>query len=88
MLNQEIQHQVIVIGTGIAGISCAQQLQANGIDVLLLEARDRIGGRIHSQLYGEDILDLGASWIHGIEKNPLWQLSQDQHIATTIYNYQ
>ena len=34
--------------------------------MLVLEGRDRIGGRIHSAPFGNDIIDLGASWIHGI----------------------
>ena len=62
---------IIVIGAGIAGIAAARGLQDNGASVIIIEARDRIGGRIHTRdLAGVDI-DLGASWIHGTRGNPL-----------------
>jgi len=38
--------KVIVIGAGIAGLAAAQQLQQFGLEVIVLEARDRVGGRI------------------------------------------
>lgn len=41
-------HDVIVIGGGIAGLSCARELERDGQSVLLLEARDRVGGRVRT----------------------------------------
>uniref|UniRef100_A0A0K2VIB8 Polyamine oxidaselike [Tribolium castaneum] n=1 Tax=Lepeophtheirus salmonis TaxID=72036 RepID=A0A0K2VIB8_LEPSM len=62
--------QVIIIGAGMAGSSAAVHLYENGItDILLLEARDRVGGRMHSIPYKGKILDLGAQWITGVSPN-------------------
>ncbi|OTG91970.1 flavin monoamine oxidase family protein [Acinetobacter sp. ANC 3813] len=78
---------IYIIGAGIAGISCAKQLQDAGKKVIILESRDRIGGRIESKQINNDFFDLGASWIHGIKGNPIWALSQQLHIETQIFNY-
>lgn len=69
---------VIVIGAGISGLAAAQRLRAEGLNVLVLEARDRIGGRVHtSTAWRGPGLDLGASWIHGAgADNPIAQLAQ------------
>ncbi|MDF1663989.1 MAG: NAD(P)/FAD-dependent oxidoreductase [Planctomycetota bacterium] len=64
--------KVIVIGAGAAGLTAARLLQQQGIRVLVLEARDRIGGRIHSRKVGGVAMDLGATWLHGTDlENPL-----------------
>jgi flavin-dependent dehydrogenase len=43
--------QAIVIGAGAAGLAAARRLQDNGVSVLVLEARDRVGGRIHTKTF-------------------------------------
>lgn len=78
---------IIVIGAGTAGLTAASELQKMGKSVLVLEARDRLGGRIFSQKIGHNVYDLGASWIHGIENNPIWSVVQQNQIQTTIFNY-
>jgi monoamine oxidase len=45
-----VKHDVIVLGAGLAGLSCARDLAAAGADVLVLEARDRVGGRVEQQV--------------------------------------
>ncbi len=57
-----------MIGAGAAGLSAAYHLQMAGINVKVLEARDRIGGRVHTIKFGSESIpmDLGASWIHGL----------------------
>ena len=88
MLNDsDINLPILIIGAGIAGIACAQKLQENGKKVIILEARSRIGGRIESKKIGSDFFDLGASWIHGIDNNPIWDITQKNHIGTTVFNY-
>lgn len=62
--------RVIVIGAGIAGLSAARALADRGVEVEVLEARDRIGGRV----WTVDRLDLGAQWIHSTEGNPVTAL--------------
>lgn len=66
--------KVIVIGAGMAGISAAKELQENGYEVTILEARDRIGGRIFTNDSLGTPLDFGASWIHGPIGNPITSL--------------
>jgi len=67
---------VIVIGAGMAGLAAARTLATKGHKVTVLEARDRIGGRVHtSRLWADTPMDLGASWIHGITGNPLSRLA-------------
>lgn len=69
---------VLVLGAGMAGLSAAAMLQAQGVNVLVLEARQRIGGRVWSSEALGVPLDLGASWIHGVTGNPLSDLAREQ----------
>ncbi|RZB51661.1 putative polyamine oxidase 2 isoform A [Glycine soja] len=63
---------VIVIGGGMAGIAAARALHNASFQVVLLESRDRIGGRIHTDYSFGFPVDLGASWLHGVSnENPL-----------------
>lgn len=65
----------LVVGAGIAGLAAASALRAKGWTVTVLEARDRIGGRIHTDRSLDGLaLELGAQWIHGAERNPLAKL--------------
>ena len=65
------QFDIVVVGAGISGLSAARLLVAEGRRVVVLEARDRVGGRVHSQREGHRITDRGASWIHGIDDSPV-----------------
>ena len=62
---------VAVIGAGAAGIAATRLLAAAGADVLLLEARDRAGGRAFTVMADGFPLDLGAGWLHSADVNPL-----------------
>ena len=64
----------IVIGAGMSGLTTARMLADAGQRVVVLEGRDRIGGRMHTDRSAGFPVDLGASWIHGIEGSPLWDL--------------
>lgn len=67
---------VIIVGAGIAGLSAAYHLCKNGItDIKVLEARKRIGGRIINITMGNEIVELGARWIHGVLGNPIYELA-------------
>ena len=68
---------VIVIGAGAAGLSAARVLQAHGREVVVLEGRDRIGGRLNTIEVGGGIVDEGGNWIHGAPANPLFDLAID-----------
>jgi monoamine oxidase len=55
---------VVVVGAGFAGLSAARDLHRAGIDVVVVEARDRVGGRVHSiRLSNGAVAELGAEWI-------------------------
>ena len=67
--------RVTVIGAGMAGLTAAKTLADRGATVTVLEARDRIGGRVWTDRSLGLPLDLGASWIHGIRGNPITSLA-------------
>lgn len=54
--------EVIILGAGLAGLSLAYQLKKLGFDALILEARDRVGGRIQTINHEGTTLELGATW--------------------------
>jgi monoamine oxidase len=67
---------VLVIGAGAAGIGAARALAAQGLSAVVLEARDRVGGRaVTVSLRGHPV-DLGAHWLHAGPINPLVALGQ------------
>lgn len=68
--------KVIVIGAGIAGLTAAQQLQQFGMEVVVLEARDRVGGRIATFRKHNYVADLGAMVVTGLGGNPMSVLSK------------
>lgn len=67
-------HDLIVIGAGMSGVTAARLLSDAGHRVLVLEARDRVGGRMHTDRAAGFPVDLGASWIHGIDDSRLAEL--------------
>jgi polyamine oxidase len=62
---------VLVIGAGMAGLVAARLLHDSGFSVIVLEARDRLGGRVWTDFSLGVPCDLGGSWIHGADHNPL-----------------
>ena len=56
--------RVLVVGAGIAGLTVANALAHGGVECLVLEARGRIGGRLHTVDLAGSPVDLGGSWIH------------------------
>jgi len=80
--------RVVVIGAGIAGLSAASELLKQGLDVCLVEARDRIGGRICKAEEFSVPIDLGASWIHGVSGNPLTEIAERVNLKLDVSDNQ
>ncbi|MFO0485190.1 MAG: flavin monoamine oxidase family protein [Sphingobacteriia bacterium] len=72
----------VVVGAGMAGLAAARELKTLGWDVLVLEARDRIGGRVYTDRGWGLPIELGANWIHNAEQadNLLPKLAEELNI--------
>ena len=94
---------VLILGAGIAGIAAAKRLNEEGLsNFIILEALDRMGGRMRQGEIGGVKIELGANWIHDIdpmhpELHPLWELAQkcgglqgnySQMVSPTVYDEQ
>ncbi|MDO9502483.1 NAD(P)/FAD-dependent oxidoreductase [Falsiroseomonas sp.] len=77
----EIQPDVLVIGAGAAGIAAARAVQQAGRSVMVLEARDRVGGRAVTDHRLGLPFDLGAAWLHNAADNPLVPLARALGLA-------
>lgn len=77
--------KIIVIGAGIAGLAAANLLQRQGADVTILEARERIGGRIHVDYSWGMPVAKGAAWIHGGQNNPMLDLAKQYNCQLFPY---
>lgn len=75
----------IVVGAGISGLAAARLLTDAGRTVVVLEARGRVGGRVHTDRTDGRVTDLGASWIHGITDSPVFAAVQAFGMATTEF---
>lgn len=62
---------LVIVGGGAAGIGAAREARARGIDALIVEAKDRLGGRAHTIDWQGYKLDLGCGWLHSAERNSL-----------------
>lgn len=72
------RRRIVVIGAGMSGLAAAHELAQRGHDVIIVEARDRTGGRIWSSASWPGMpVDLGASWIHGTKGNPLTRIADE-----------
>ena len=75
---------VIIVGAGISGLAAANKLHEKGYKVTVLEAQDKIGGRLRTNRSLDIAFDEGASWIHGIEGNPITTLAQQAGMNTAF----
>ena len=76
----------IIIGAGVAGLTTAKELHNAQQNILILEAKNRLGGRVYTSYDWGFATDLGASWIHGIDNNPLVPLVGSRFVANSYDN--
>lgn len=62
---------IAIVGAGAAGLAAAEAVAASGFSGILLEARDRLGGRAHTIDTSLGPIDLGCEWLHSADQNPL-----------------
>ncbi len=68
---------VAIIGAGAAGLGAANALKDSGLSVIVLEARDRIGGRAHTIQAAPGItFDLGCGWLHSADQNTFVEIAE------------
>jgi monoamine oxidase len=65
-----------IVGGGAAGIAAAREARDRGLTCVILEASDRIGGRVSTIEWHGHALDLGATWLHSADRNPLGTLAE------------
>jgi len=76
-----MQTDILIIGAGMSGLTAARTLAEAGRRIILLEASGRVGGRIRTLREGNEIIELGAEFLHG--KPPeLWQLVEEANLET------
>jgi monoamine oxidase len=75
-------YDVVVIGAGMAGLTAARALGEAELKVLVVEAQDRIGGRIWTRHIGNEAIELGAEFIHG-RPPELWALIDEAGLETS-----
>ncbi|XP_034936722.1 uncharacterized protein [Chelonus insularis] len=79
--------RILIIGAGAAGISAACHLIKNNFqNVTILEAKDRIGGRIFTKKFADNVVDLGAQWVHGEKKNVIHDLAAPYNLLESSHN--
>lgn len=80
------KEKVIIIGAGISGLAAENFLHKKGIETIVLEARNEVGGRLRTNRNLNIPFDEGASWIHGSKQNPITKLAKKSKIETYITN--
>ncbi|EFJ34103.1 hypothetical protein SELMODRAFT_439136 [Selaginella moellendorffii] len=90
-LDAKYSFDVIIVGAGMAGIMAANTLSEAGIDdFVILEATDRIGGRMREADFAGKRIELGANWVEGVNEtttNPIWELANKHKLRMFYSNF-
>lgn len=79
---EKLEADVVVVGAGLAGLTAARDLTAQGYEVVVLEARDRVGGRtLNRDLGGGKVVEMGGQWI-GPTQDRAYALAEELGLAT------
>ena len=70
-----------IVGAGAAGIAAEREARARGIQAVIFEASERVGGRTRTIAWEGRALDLGATWLHSADRNPLVPLAEQLGVA-------
>jgi len=85
---QRIKTKVVILGAGMSGISCARILEEAGMeDYVVVEADNRVGGRMQPYMFQGISIELGANWIEGTVGNPIWEFKERLSLEGSISNY-
>ncbi|MBE9115014.1 FAD-dependent oxidoreductase [Lusitaniella coriacea LEGE 07157] len=80
----ELNIRTIIVGAGISGLAAARSLNSAGADVIVLEAKSYVGGRIQTNRTLGDAFEIGAGWIHGPQGNPISTLAKQIDAETFV----
>ncbi|KAJ4213252.1 hypothetical protein NW759_011094 [Fusarium solani] len=79
MVSQPQKVQVVIVGAGLSGLRAATEIHAAGLSYVVLEAMDRVGGKILSVPSRDDstaLIDVGAAWINDTNQSEMYALAQ------------
>lgn len=82
---------VVIIGAGLAGLSAAHDVLRAGLSCVILEARDRVGGKTWSQKVangGAGVIDVGAGWINDTNQSKIYVLAKNYGAEVIVQNTQ
>lgn len=88
IVGQVANVDVVVVGAGLSGLQAAYDLQKAGLRTVVLEARDRVGGKTWTvpTANGKGVLDLGATWINDTNQSRMWALGQKFGLEYIVQN--
>lgn len=83
-----VDAEVVVIGAGLSGLTAAHRIQQAGISCIILEARDRVGGKTWSidPLNEGKVVDVGAAWINDTNQSEVYALAKSLDLELVVQN--